>query len=497
MQENLNQKITQATKWSSVTEIIVKLISPITNSILARILMPEAFGVVATLTMVVSFAEIFTDAGFQKYLVQREFRDGEDLNISTNVAFWTNLALSLFIWAGIACFATPIANAVGSSGCESAIIAMCIQIPLLAFSSIQRARYRRDFAFKTLFTVRVTTALVPLVVTVPLAMIFRSYWALVFGTLARDFLNAIILTVRSKWKPKFEYSIAKLKEMLSFSIWTVVENISIWLTAYVGPFVVGNLLNAYYLGLYKTTISTTGAYLGLITAATTPVMFSALSRCQNDDLQFRDVFFRFQRMVSLLLFPLGCGLCVYRELVTKILLGSQWMEAADFIGMWSLSSVISIVFSYYNSEVFRSKGKPMLSVLTQVLHLIVLVPVLIWSAKKGFTFLTIARTLVRLHMILTSCLVLRFAIGIRFTSIVKNVWPPMVSAGIMLLVGMAIRTVYPNVLWELVTVLVCVLVYAAVMLAIPAGRRQLAEIPVLRKIFRLKTVSDIDTKDKQ
>ena len=70
MQENLNTNIKQATKWSMFTEIASKLVTPITNSILARVLVPEAFGVVATLTMVVSFAEVFTDAGFQKYLIQ-------------------------------------------------------------------------------------------------------------------------------------------------------------------------------------------------------------------------------------------------------------------------------------------------------------------------------------------------------------------------------------------------------------------------------------------
>ena len=87
MAKDLNLKIGQATKWSSITEIIAKLIAPITNMILARLLVPEAFGVVATLTMVVSFAEIFTDAGFQKYLVQHEFADEKDLEQSTNVAF--------------------------------------------------------------------------------------------------------------------------------------------------------------------------------------------------------------------------------------------------------------------------------------------------------------------------------------------------------------------------------------------------------------------------
>ena len=75
MQNELNKKIGQATKWSTVTEISSKLITPVTNAILARLLVPEAFGVVATLTLVITFAEIFTDAGFQKYLVQRDFED--------------------------------------------------------------------------------------------------------------------------------------------------------------------------------------------------------------------------------------------------------------------------------------------------------------------------------------------------------------------------------------------------------------------------------------
>ena len=170
---------------------------------------------------------------------------------------------------------------------------MCLKIPTLAFSNIQQARYRRDFDFKTLFVVRITTALIPLAVTIPLALIFKSYWALVAGTLARDMVNAIILTVKSPWKSRFQFHFLKLNEMLSFSLWTMVENVSIWLTNYIETFVVGSVLADYHLGLYKTTISTTGSYLGLVTSATTPVLFSGLSRCQDDEAAFKRVFLDF------------------------------------------------------------------------------------------------------------------------------------------------------------------------------------------------------------
>ena len=65
MSANYGNKIGRATVWSSVTEVVTKLITPVVNMVLARLLVPEAFGVVATITMIISFAELFTDAGFQ------------------------------------------------------------------------------------------------------------------------------------------------------------------------------------------------------------------------------------------------------------------------------------------------------------------------------------------------------------------------------------------------------------------------------------------------
>ena len=67
---NLNNQVVNATKWSSLTELAAKLVAPISTMVLARLLTPDAFGVLVTATMIISFAEIFTDAGFQKYLIQ-------------------------------------------------------------------------------------------------------------------------------------------------------------------------------------------------------------------------------------------------------------------------------------------------------------------------------------------------------------------------------------------------------------------------------------------
>lgn len=481
MQSELTSKMKYAAKWSSIGEVCAKLIAPVTNAILARLLIPEAFGVVATLTVVISFAEIFTDAGFQKYLVQHEFAGEEDLELSTNVAFWTNLLLSLVLWAGIAIFATPIANAVGSPGCETAIIVMSGEIPLLALSSIQMARYRREFDFKGLFYAKIATALIPLFVTVPLALIFRNYWALVLGTLGKDLVNAVLLTLRSHWKPKWVFRWQKLKQMLSFSLWTILENITIWLSLNVDVLIVSSLLSSYDLGLYKTSISTVNSIMNLITGSAMPVAFASLSRCQGEKGAFREVYYRFQRILGVIVLPMGFGIWVYQDLVTQILLGSQWDTAADFIGSWALACSFSIVFHNLNSEAFRSLGRPKLSVLTQILHIVVLIPVVMWSVNQGYETLIHARSLVRLEMIAVSSAVAYFALGLNLFTSLKNLLPQLLSAAVMALAGKWLCSIHPHILWQLTGIALCVLIYGGCMLLIPAGRSQLLTLGMQRK----------------
>ena len=142
--------------------------------------------------------------------------------------------------------------------------------------------------------------------------------------------------------------------MLSFSIWSLVEAVSIWLTNYIGVFIVGTILSTYYLGLYKTSMTTVNQFTSIITSALTPVLFSALSRLQGDRIQFKDTFLQFQRITSYLVVPMGIGIFLYKEFVTDILLGSQWSEAAGFVGLWGVVSTIKIVsVSYTHLDVYK------------------------------------------------------------------------------------------------------------------------------------------------
>lgn len=490
MKENSFQNnVFNAAKWSTITELAAKLVTPITNIVLARILVPEAFGVVATVTMIISFAEMFTDAGFQKYLVQHNFKNKEEKHKNANVAFWTNLGISILLWIIIFLFSENIATLVGNPGLGTVLAIASLQLPLTSFSSIQMALYRRDFDFKTLFIVRMVAVLIPFIVTIPLALIGLSYWALIIGTLFMQFSNAIILTIKSKWKPKLFFDFKILKEMFSFSVWSLIEAISIWLTSWIDAFIIGTVLNQYFLGLYKTSTTMVNILMGIVTSALAPVLFSALSRLQDDNEKFNKLYFKLQRIVSILIFPLGIGVFLYSDLATQIILGSQWTEASGVIGHWALTSSIMIVFGHFSSEVYRAKGKPKLSFLAQILHLIVLIPTIIISSKYGFWPLVLARTWIRMQFVLVHLILMKFAIGIPILRTFKNVLPTLSAAIGMGIVGYFLQQLHEGILWSVISILICVVLYFGFLFIIPSMRNEISQL--ISKLLPIKLLKKV------
>ncbi|MDU2198895.1 MAG: lipopolysaccharide biosynthesis protein, partial [Peptostreptococcaceae bacterium] len=355
------KKVNIAAKWSLLTQIGTKLITPITNMILARLLAPEAFGVVATINMVISFVDMFTDAGFQKYLVQNEFSSDKEKYESTNVAFITNLSISIIIWGVIIICRDNIAVMLGNPGLGNVLAIACIQLPMTSFSSIQMALYRRNFDFKSLFNINMVRALIPLIVSVPLAKLGFSYWSIIIGSTLGILYNAIVLTIKSDWKPSLFFDFNILKKMFGFSFWSLLEAISIWLTSWIDALIIGSILTPYYLGLYKTSLSLVNSVIMIISGSICPVLFSALSRIQNDDEKSKSIFYKIQKIVAYFAFPIGVGMFIYSDFITITMLGEQWIEASKVVGIWSLTSAFRLVLTSIYSEVYRAKGKPKIS----------------------------------------------------------------------------------------------------------------------------------------
>lgn len=480
--ENINLKLKNATKWSVFTEIIVKIISPLTNLILARLLAPEAFGVVATVTMIISFSDLFTDAGFQKFIIQNKFNSSDDMDISVCVAFWSNIIISIFLWILICIFSDNLAILTGNEGLGNVIRISSISLIFTSFSSIQIALYTKNFNFKLLSFTRITTKIIPFIITIPLARLGYSYWALIIGNLIGEFINALILTILSNWKPKLKYKFKTLLNMISFCGWTFMESISGWLVSNISIFIIGLYFTDYYLGIYKASITTVSQIVSIISASTIRVLFTTLSSVQNDSYSYNKIILNFQKYVGMFSIPLGAGILIFRDTITLILLGNSWLEASLLIGLWGFVICESIIFADFGAVVMLSKGKPRYIFISNFVQILILIPTLLYSSSKGFLFLVCTICLVRIQLpLMQTFWTIKFT-KLNIKDICINIRQYIVATVIMSIIAYALRTIKTNIILDIFYIVICIVLYFLMLCLIPDNRR----------MFRLYLNSKID-----
>ena len=474
----LTSKTGKALGWSSVTEVLTKIISPVVNMILARLLAPHAFGMLATVAMVVSFAQIFVASVFEKYLIQHDFDTSTQEAQHMSVAFWTNLCLSGVLWGVLALFQNPLATLAGNPTLGLPVALSGVTLPLYAAVGVQSCHLKKNLDFKKLFYVRVVSSLTPLVVTLPMALCGLGYWSLIWGNVAGVVVQFVLLCVLSPFRPMAYYSFADLGYMLRYGVWTLLDGLVTWISAWVDAWLISHLMNEYYLGLYKNATSTILTLFGVVTASLTPGLFASLSRLQNDREGFSEMLLKSQKWVAMLLLPMGVGVYFYADIVTMILFGEAWQEAADIIGIMGLTTALRTVFVSLYGDAYRAKGKFFLPLLMQLLDLAILIPVCVMSIRQGFWQLTYARAFVRLDLIIPEMIALFFVCGISPVRTGKNILPSAVATVVMTGGIYLLQKVSLGVVWSVVSIILCILLYACVLLCFPKEREML--LPMLK-----------------
>lgn len=472
----MDTKVVAAAKWSLITEILAKLITPVTNIILAHILAPTAFGILATIMMVISFAEMLADAGFQKFLVQYEFESEDEKQKNVSVAFISNIVLAIVLWLVIIIWRDELAILVGNEGLGFPLAVMGAMLPLGAFSSIQMAMYRRSFNFKFLLSIRMITIITPLFISIPMALAGFDYWSLIAGLLAAHLFTAIALCVRQEKLISIYFSSTVFRKMFSFSAWSLAEAFSIWLTAWVDTFIISHFLDAYYLGLYKMPTAIVTTVMAIATSSMAPVLFSALSRHQHNQVEFEKTFLTFQRYMALFLVPLGVGMFVYQDFIVEILLGPQWKLAGIVLGSWALSSSLVTAISYLISEAFRAKGMPNISFLAQMAHLFVLIPVIYVCVQYDFTTFVYARSIVRVQMIAVLLYLLAIYVGMNAWLVIRNIKSYIIASAVVGTGSYVLLHLHNSMIWTIFCICISLMLYLVVLYLFPTERIILTKI---------------------
>lgn len=372
--------LTHALKWSFLSELASKAISPVVFIVLARLLTPEDFGVMSAALMVMGFSQIFWEAGMGKALIQRQ----TDTQEAANVAFWVNIGLSIVIASLLLIAADPIARTFFHDERVTAVIqVMTLQVFLGAVSSVHTALLQKDMGFKKLFWVRFATVSLPGMASIPLALGGMGYWALVAGTLVGQLVQVLMLWKTSHWRPKLKFDKRVAKEMGLFGGWVAASGLLAWFYIWADSLIVGMYLGSRELGLYRTGNQFSSMVFAILFGPIVAVLYTHLVRMGNDKQRLREAAMRVIKTLTFIAVPLAMIVFSLADPLSTALFGEKWHGIGLVIAAMALMHGFSWVVGM-NGEFYRAMGKPSAETIVTAATLIFYITAYLLSIQYGF-----------------------------------------------------------------------------------------------------------------
>lgn len=336
---SLGRTVTNSALWVVLEQWSTKFVSLAMFALMARLLAPADFGLIALATTFIAFLKAFVDSGFSKALIQKKELGEKD----AATAFWTSLAISIVLYVLLALTAPWIASMMRAPELAMVLVVLGATLPISALSRIPSALLSRDFEFKSLSVRAIAGTLTGAVVALPLALLGFGVWALVAQTLAETLTAVIVLWTATSWRPGFTFSLRSLKSLWKIGISLLGIDLLDTIQAQIDKFVVGALFSTTELGVYSLAQRLGVALQELITTVIARLSLPTFSRVQDDLPRVHRIFRQLTFTTATVSFPIFALVAVLSDQLIPFVFGPGWEEAIPLVwimaGGWAFASV--------------------------------------------------------------------------------------------------------------------------------------------------------------
>lgn len=309
--------------WSSIDRFTTQGIQFVFSILIARLLSPSDYGVVAMLGIFLAVSQTFVDSGFGVALIRKI--DRTDTDFST--VFYFNIAVGLFFYAVLWLASPYIAAFYDIPLLEDVTKVVALTLVFSSFSGVQSAKLTIAIDFKTGAKISVTVTL--LSGAVGLWMAYRGYgvWALVVQSVSGSLMRTALLWLFVRWMPKLVFSWRSFREMFSFGSKLLTSRLLDTVYNNVYTLVIGRCFSSATLGVYSRADSLAQYPSFNLTSVLQGVTFPVLCSIQNEPERLADIYKRFLRLSAFVVFPLMVGLAAVADPLIRLLLTDRWVGA--------------------------------------------------------------------------------------------------------------------------------------------------------------------------
>jgi O-antigen/teichoic acid export membrane protein len=365
---SLTNKTFSGLKWTFLDTFFLKGSLFIFTIFLARIIGPVEFGLYGILTVFIAIGNALVDGGLSISLIRTLNTDNKDYS----TVFITNLIFSLIIYVLLFLSADYFALFFDQPLLKNLIRVYCLSFIFSAFSSIQTAILIKNLNFKKLTALNLPGTIVGLIISLILVYNGFGIWSIVIMYLVAQFINVILLWKYSQWKPTFLFSKEKFnlhfyygyKLMIATVIDTVFKNIY--------NIIIGKFYSIQSLGFFERAQSLNEYPISVVVGIINKVSYPILAEIQNDKNRIADSYKKLMKTTFFITTPLITSAIVVAEPLFLLVLGKEWIEAANFFQILCLASVFYPIHAF-NIIVLKIYGRTDLYLNIEIVKKIIIV----------------------------------------------------------------------------------------------------------------------------
>lgn len=331
--------ITSSLIWKFSERVLAQVVSFIVSIILARMLVPDDFGVIALVMIFIVFADVFVTSGFSTSLIQK--RDANKTDFST--IFYCSFVVSVILYIVLFFAAPAVSRFFKIPALTPVLRVLGLRIPISSYNSIQHAYVSRHMMFRKFFFSTLFGTIVSGILGVAAAFAGFGVWALVIQYLTNIVVDTICLSFTVKWHPSFVFSKNAAKELMSFGWKVLLADLSGVFFDQLRSLVIGRFFTTADLAYYNRGKSFSSLVMDNISNTVMAVLFPALSNENTDVAKVKALLRKAVSMMSYIIFPIIGGMVVVASPMVKVLLTSKWDESIPFLQILCVAAAISMI----------------------------------------------------------------------------------------------------------------------------------------------------------
>jgi PST family polysaccharide transporter len=341
LHQNLSRLAVQGGLALLVGQGIQLLLSITSTIILARLLVPEDFGLVAMVAPFIGFIAFFRDSGLHMATIQQETINHKQIS----TLFWFNLGMGFVLMLLLGLLSPAVARFFGRDELLWITLAYSINM-LIGSASIQHsALLTRQMAFGKLTAIGIASQTLGIVTAVIIAWYGLGYWALIVMAITTTVSQTILIWLSSGWVPGLPQRNTGVRKMLAFGGGLTISNLFNQATQHIDSILIGRMLGASLLGFYDRAKQLFLMPLMQLIGPLNNVSIPTLSRLTNTPEKYKQTYLRIQEKMLILTALFSAFLVVYGDLIILFLLGPQWSFSGPILQALAVGGLIIPVSS--------------------------------------------------------------------------------------------------------------------------------------------------------